>query len=232
MRPPERRLALLACAAVIALSGTACTSSTPDAAGSSTSTGGLSGSVIDTSGASSSEAESQTRSVTSSLAIPTPSVIDVPTPTPSSPASSPSSDPAAQEAADRAAVEAAWDHFWEVVFQIVKTPETDRLSLLSTVAADPILSQLLTEARDSSAKSLDRYGVMVAHPYWDEEIAGKPTAIMGDCQDSSGSGVTNTLTGERTTVGVSNNNLRAVLNKGADGNWRVVEIFYLIDVEC
>jgi len=150
----------------------------------------------------------------------------------SAPEVSSSPDPAAQEALDRAAVENAWNNFWITVLGIIRVSDEQRSAALSGVAIDPLRTQILTEARESSAKGLDRYGVMTAHPYWEQPIGGKSTAVMGDCQDSSKSGTVETGTGEHKTVGVADNNIRATFVRTEDGLWKVEDIYYLVDVPC
>ena len=86
-----------------------------------------SASVIDTSTASGATASSPPAS-------PTPSVIDVPTPSSAPPTLA---GPAAQEAADRAAVEAAWVEFWKVYEAIVRTAKGSRAAELASVAVAP-----------------------------------------------------------------------------------------------
>jgi hypothetical protein len=159
---------------------------------------------------------------------PSPSVIDASTP----PTTPTTLDPEAQEIADRAAVEAAYARFWVAVGEIIRTPNSQRDALMSSVAIDPIRSKILEEARDSEAKGLDRYGAVVAHPYWEQSIEGAATAVMGDCQDSSQFGVINIATGEKTNAGVPDNKIRAVLVRSDDSIWRVQDIFFLVDEKC
>ena len=231
MRPLQRRLALVVCAWAIALGSAACTSGTPDAGVSSTSTDALSGSVIDTTGVPSA-AESATQAVTSSALLPTPSVIDVPTPTPIPSASSPALDPAAQEAADRAAVEQAWAQFWAMSDSLSKVPESQRTARAATASIEPTLSQVVSQASQLEADGLEVYGESVFHPYWEVAINGGNNAVMGDCTDTSQSGARLVSSGEIKTVGVTKNNTRATFTRGADGIWRVREIFFLLDISC
>jgi hypothetical protein len=157
------------------------------------------------------------------------------------PPASTSLDPAAQEAADRAAIEAQWAEFWIVVLGAVRLPDDQREPALAQVAVDPLKSKILAEVRDSAAQGLDRYGSMTQHPYWEQRIDGSNTAVMGDCQDASQSGVINTSTGKQETVGVEgprspgpilDNNTRIVFERGNDGVWRVHDIYYLVDKSC
>lgn len=230
MTEPIRRLALLACAAVIALGSAACTAGTPDASSTSTTGGTPGGSVVNTSGASSSPTASPTQSATTSPAVPTPSVIDVPTPT--SAGTSASLDAQAQEAADRAAIEAQWIQFWGVYNSIVRTPEADRASKLDAVSVDPIKSQVLDAARRFKSEGLDYYGSVTTHPYWVTPVDGMKLAVMRDCQDQSSYGSMYVTTQEKRTVGVQNNSLQAGFVLGDDGVWRVQTFNHLENVPC
>lgn len=46
-------------------------------------------------------------------------------------------------------------------------------------------------------------------------------ATVYDCQDSSGSGLLNSITGKKINRGVEQAHTKALLVKGADGRWRV-----------
>jgi hypothetical protein len=118
------------------------------------------------------------------------------------------------------------------VLGAVRLPDDQREPALAKVAVDPLKSKILAEVRDSAAQGLDRYGSMTQHPYWEQRIDGSNTAVMGDCQDASQSGVINTSTGKQETVGVADNNTRIVFERGNDGVWRVHDIYYLVDKSC
>jgi hypothetical protein len=155
-------------------------------------------------------------------------------PTTSAPAPTTSSmDPAAREAADRRAVEAAWNQYNDVydTFES-KIPPSRWNSSIAQIAVDPIRAQILKAARADRIIGVVGYGYVVSHPYWQVPINGKPTAIMGDCQDASHAGSMVAKTGQKRTVGVAHNNLRATLVRGSDGDWRVKQIEYLLDVKC
>jgi hypothetical protein len=155
-------------------------------------------------------------------------------PTTSSPApTSGSMDPAAREAADRQAVEAAWAHYWAVyeTFES-KIPQGRWDSTIAQIAVDPIRAQILKAARADRIIGVVLYGQVVPHPYWQVPINGKATATIGDCQDASHAGTMFARTGQKRTVGVAHNNIRATLVRGSDGRWRVKQIEYLLDVKC
>lgn len=194
-------------------------------------------------GCTSSAADGPSSSTAVSVTV-SPSVIDpsseIPTTSPATEATSnsvqtpaqTSLDPAAQEAADRAAIEAQWAKFWTVVLGAVRLTDGERETALAAVAVDPLKAQILAEVRDSEEKGLDRYGSMIAHPYWEQPISGADTAVMGDCQDASQTGVLNLSTGKKETAGVKDNNTRATFERGTDQIWRVKQIYYLTDLPC
>jgi hypothetical protein len=155
-------------------------------------------------------------------------------PTRSSPTPSTSTmDPAEREAADRQAVEAAWAHYWAVYETFrSKIPESRWDSTIAQIAVDPIRSQILKAARADRIIGAVPYGQVVPHPYWQTPINGRATATMGDCMDQSHYGSMFAKTGQKRSVGVAHDNLRATLVRGLDGRWRVKQIEYLLDVKC
>jgi hypothetical protein len=142
-------------------------------------------------------------------------------------------DPAEREAADRRVVEAAWAHYWAVyeTFES-KIPLGRWDSTIAQIAVDPIRAQILKAARADRIIGVVLYGQVVPHPYWQVPINGKATATMGDCQDGSHAGTMFAKTGQKRTVGVAHNNIRATLARGSDSRWRVQQIEYLLDVKC
>jgi hypothetical protein len=142
-------------------------------------------------------------------------------------------DPAEREAADRRAVEAAWAHYWLVYITFdSKYPESRWASTIAQIAVDPIRTQILKAARADRIIGVIGYGYVVPHPYWRVPINAKPTATMGDCQDSSHAGSMVAKTEQKRSVGVAQSNIRATLVRGPDGRWRVKQIEYLLDVKC
>jgi hypothetical protein len=142
-------------------------------------------------------------------------------------------DPAEREAADRQAVEAAWAHYWAVYETFRSTvPESRWDSTIAQIAVDPIRSQILKAARADRIIGAVPYGQVVPHPYWRTPINGGATATMGDCMDQSHYGSMFAKTGQKRSVGVAHDNLRATLVRGSDGRWRVKQIEYLLDVKC
>ena len=168
---------------------------------------------------------------------------DSPTPSPSvtsaSVTSSPptvatpsSSNPAAEETADRAAVQAAWTRFWRVNTSLMVTPAARLENTVTSVAVGPARKQMLATVTIYKSKHLTQYGFVINHPYWQKPVAGKNTAVMGDCLDGSHFGTRSTITGQKRTVGPARDNTKASFVRGSDGLWRVQSIVYLLDVKC
>ena len=137
-----------------------------------------------------------------------------------------------QESADRAAIEAQWNEFWHVYLELPHTPEGDRQALAASVAVDPGLTNLLTDAKTVEQKGWDSYGQIIHRISWPQPVDGKATAVIADCQDTSQAGSLETSTGNKTTVGVERNPLQGNLVRGEDGVWRVQQAYYLKDEPC
>lgn len=149
-----------------------------------------------------------------------------------SPSSAPSS-PAVREAADRAAVETAWAKFLLLYPNLLTThPQGQWPAKVAEVAVDPIRAQVLTAAAQNRRADVAAYGSVIPHPYWQQPVAGKSTAVMRDCLDASRAGSIFTKTGYKRTVGVARSSIRAYFVKGGDGSWRVRQIEYHVDEKC
>lgn len=139
---------------------------------------------------------------------------------------------AAGEAADRASVKAQWIKHWDVLLAIGQTPKADREALAATVAIDPIKAKMLQAGSEFDKQGLETYGSLRHRIGWPQPIAGKATAVIDDCQDSSQTGSMKTDTGVKVTVGVPRDHYQGSLVKGSDGIWRVAQVFYLKDEPC
>lgn len=151
-------------------------------------------------------------------------------------ASSASSAPAtatAREAADRTAVELAWSKFLLLYPNLItQYPQGQWPAKVAEVAVDPIKAQVLTAAGQNQKAAVGTYGRLIPHPYWQQPVAGKPTAVMRDCLDASRAGSLFTKTGYKRTVGVARSSIRAYFVKGGDGSWRVRQIEFHVDEKC
>jgi hypothetical protein len=141
--------------------------------------------------------------------------------------------PAEREVADRAAVEQVWANFWVLHLTLEGTyPPARWPSSVAEVAVDPIKSQVLAASAKDLREGVVGYGAVVPRAYWQQQIAGKSTAVMRDCQDDSRAGSMVRKTGRKLTVGVARTSIRAFFVRGGDGKWRVQRIEYLVDEKC
>jgi len=163
----------------------------------------------------------------SPASVPQSSVVTSPSPTVGA-----GSGPPAGEAADRAAVEAQWVKSWDVYLAIATTPAADREALAATVTVDPTKANMLTDAAQFDSQGLQTYGTLGHRISWPQDINGKTTALIDDCQDRSGAGAYKTSTGDKITVGVPRDHYQGNLVKGDDGVWRVAQVYYLKDEPC
>jgi len=149
---------------------------------------------------------------------------------------SPSSAPvsaAVLESTDRAVVETVWAKFLLLYPNLITTyPQGQWPARLAEVAVDPIKAQVLTAAAQNRRADVGAYGTVIPHPYWQQPVAGKSTAVMRDCLDASRAGSIFTKTGYKRTVGVARSSIRAYFVKGGDGSWRVRQIEYHVDEKC
>jgi hypothetical protein len=129
-------------------------------------------------------------------------------------------------------VQVAWSRFWQVNTKLMTLPAAKLQQTVASVAVDPARKQMLATVTTYKSTHLTQYGYVINHPYWQRRIAGKSTAVMGDCLDGSHFGTRYTTTGQKHTVGPPRDNTRASFVKGRDGVWRVQSIVYLLDVKC
>jgi hypothetical protein len=149
-----------------------------------------------------------------------------------SPSGAPKSS-AEREAADRAAVEQAWAGYWTTYDEMdTKYPPAQWRQVISRYAVDPIVSQVVKALEADRRIGVISYGYVVPHPYWQQAIIGRSIAVMGDCMDQSHVGSKYKKTGQKRTVGVARDNIRAFFVRGGDRGWRVSQIEYLVDQKC
>lgn len=103
---------------------------------------------------------------------------------------------------------------------------------MSSVAVDPALALVLQGYAKFAKNGWTDYGSVTHRPYWPAPVAGKTTAVMGDCMDDSRYGSLDIKTGDKLTVGVARDNTRVTAVKGTDGVWRVQKVEYLVKVPC
>jgi len=132
-------------------------------------------------------------------------------------------------AGDRAAVAGAYRRFWAVASTVDSQPRPVWRARLAAVAAEPLLSRMLSGFDAQTAAGSRQYGTVVTHPVVVRSDAARASIV--DCQDASGSGLLDTATGLPSTVGSARTPVAATLLRGPTGGWRVSEARYL-DGSC
>jgi hypothetical protein len=122
--------------------------------------------------------------------------------------------------------------YWDIYTNIVRTDKSERSALGATVAVDPALSNLSKSADYFESQGRDTYGSVTHRLSWLEPIDTATEAVLADCQDQSGFGSLDVKTGQKLTVGVERDNVKAHFIKGSDAVWRVSDIYYLEDSPC
>src|SRR5205823_5802612 len=115
--------------------------------------------------------------------------------------------------------------FWPVAWNIDKSPQARQRSLLAAVAADPVLTRLLSTARIQTRQGITRYGAVIPRIV-SVRFAGPDRASLVDCQDASHAGQADRRTGRAKTVGVARSPVDAELVRAGDGTWRVADVRY------
>jgi hypothetical protein len=120
------------------------------------------------------------------------------------------------------AVISAYEALWPAGQQAEQAPPDQRNALLSPHATGAELSSMLNGFAADDAAGQRSWGHPVVHPYAVEVSEG--TATLQDCQDDTSFGTMSTTSGKQLTYGVPRLHLTAVLDRGADGAWRVASI--------
>jgi hypothetical protein len=128
-------------------------------------------------------------------------------------------------AGDRRAVTVAYRRFWTVVSTVDSQPRDRWPDLLAAVAAEPLLSRLLSGFQAQAAGGSRQYGEVVTRPTI-VRLDAEHASIV-DCQDASRSGLLDTGSGLPSTAGSSRAPVAATLQRGPDGGWRVSDARYL-----
>jgi hypothetical protein len=109
----------------------------------------------------------------------------------------------------------AYRRFWAVASTVDSQPQPRWRTVLAAVAAEPLLSRLLSGLEAQKAAGDRQYGVVVTRPVV-VRIEADQTSIV-DCQDASKSGLLDTTTELPTTVGSARTPVAATMQHGADG---------------
>lgn len=148
---------------------------------------------------------------------------DVRLPTTSAPAAPPGS--ASPVSAD-AAVRQSYTQYWATLPQAEhQATAGDQRRLLSRYATDPLLSEVIVNIGKLHASDVTSEGYVVVHVE-KVQVTGANAEVVA-CQDSTHAFLKNTRTGKITVRGGPKDHARAVLIRGADGQWRVKRIFPL-----
>jgi hypothetical protein len=131
--------------------------------------------------------------------------------------------------ADSRAVLAAYRRFWEIAQQLDRYPQDQWAARLSVVAADPLLTRVLTALRSRVQAGYRQFGT-VATAATVVDLTSGHAAVL-DCQDASRSGEIDTSTGQITETGQPRTPVAAALVRDPDKRWRVTEARYL-DTSC
>lgn len=135
------------------------------------------------------------------------------------------------EITERKAIEKAWFDFWDVYLTINNVPAATRSKALSSVAIDPIKTQIITSASLYDKEKKNTYGKVEHRLYWGPPVDGQKLAIIGDCMDTSHYGTKDARTGRIMTEGYIRDNTREVFSQVTSGEWRLQEL-QLLDQSC
>lgn len=126
--------------------------------------------------------------------------------------------------------EAAYTRYWTVLVQAEHTQDPEqRRQILAQSAAEPLLSDVLSNINKMHAKGVTTSGNVVVHVE-KTKIKGNRAEVW-DCQDSTHALLKNAKTGKATSRGTAHDHLRATLTRAASEQWRVVKIVP-IDEPC
>lgn len=122
-------------------------------------------------------------------------------------------------ATEEDAVASAYTQFVAMLDRADSLPVESRKQDLATVMVDPQLSRVLRRVDEMKSQNIATYGRIIVHVKRVQFTESGATVY--DCQDSSGSGLLNSITGKKINRGVEQAHTKALLVKGADGRWRV-----------
>lgn len=117
------------------------------------------------------------------------------------------------------AVAFAYAKFVAMLDRADSLPAESRKRDLATVMVDPQLSRVLRRIEEMKRQHITTYGQVTVRIKSVQLTSSGAT--VSDCQDSSGAGILHSITGKKINRGVREGNTKALLVKGADGQWRV-----------
>jgi hypothetical protein len=121
----------------------------------------------------------------------------------------------------------AYQRFWDVAQAVDRQPVAGWRTVLSAVAGEPLLDELLDGLQGQHARGVRQYGQVRPHPSV-ADLTGQ-RAVVVDCQDASRSGLLDEATGKVEQVGAARTPVSAVLRRSPGGLWLVTEARYLSD---
>lgn len=137
----------------------------------------------------------------------------------------------AEEIATRHEIETAWIKYWDVFVAFNKIPKDERPERFGAVAVDPELNDLLTKAAIADEEKIQNWGTVTHHVYWGSPVAGRNSAVIGDCTDQSKFGGANSK-GEPYSVGGKKGNYNGTLTRDVHGRWKVSFLAFRKGVPC
>ena len=133
--------------------------------------------------------------------------------------------PSVPTSTDVAQVEAVYRRYWTVGrYFDQQYRQADWRRVLSSVAADPLLSLVLAQAATQKRSGIKLYGQVVVHPTVVKQSGEQ--MLVKDCQDASHAGQADASTGKPRTVGVARNPVTATVRRGSDGHWRLTALTF------
>ncbi|MFA1543496.1 hypothetical protein [Actinomadura monticuli] len=117
------------------------------------------------------------------------------------------------------AVASAYTKFVAMLDRADSLPVESRKRDLATVMVDPQLSRVMRRIDVMKKQHITTYGRVVVHIRSVQLTSSGATVF--DCQNSSGAGIRNSITGKKIKRGVGKGHAKALLVKGSDGKWRV-----------
>jgi hypothetical protein len=167
-------------------------------------------------------------SVTAALALAAGCTVTAPRPPPTTPSRTESTTPAPPDRRSGANVSSAitaYNRFWTIASTLDSQPPDRWRPLLTTVAADPLLTRVLDGLTAQTAAGVHQFGTVRTRPTLVSQTAQLVSIV--DCQDASHSGTLDTRTGLPDTAGSPRTPIAASLTRDPNGHWRVTEARYL-----
>lgn len=145
-------------------------------------------------------------------------------PTPTASATSPATTSSATGFPEEQQILAQYRAFFTTLTPASKATAAGRFMMMQKVATDPALTRVLGGIAAAQHAGEVYYGQDLVRPELTKVVG--MTAMLRDCQDSSGAGRLKTSTGKKVTVGRKNDLAIVTMKRGPDGVWRVSTVTY------